>query len=262
MMMRKKIYIMDECHRFSTEAWEALLKTIEEPPEHLMFILATTNDDKIPETIKTRCMCLDFKQLQPKDISAYLGVICQAEQVKADQEALDLIASCCDGGLRRALSYLEAVVAQGSVTSDGAKSLLGMTSSKSIREFLKSVADNSFADGMKISSECLSSGVSVDDFLIGVVEQIYYVIMLKTKGFDPSYISAADQAGAKELFDKFSAVISDTTETGKPTKIYFMEAIKSLQECHRMTVFKVHPQHWVNYSWLTLRRAFSKAKGG
>jgi len=243
MTMRKKIYIMDECHRFSPEAWEALLKTIEEPPSHLMFIFATTDEEKVPETIKTRCMCLDFKHLQPKDISSYLGVICQSEQIKADQESLDLIASSCDGGLRRALSYLEAVIASGSVTSDGTKSLLGLTSSKSMRDFLKSVADGAFADGMKISSECLSTGVSVEDFLVGMTEQLYYVIMLGTKGFDPSFMSSADRDGAKELFEKFSSVLSDKSENRKTTKIYFMNAIGMLQECHRMTVFKIHPQH-------------------
>ena len=260
MMMRKKIYIMDECHRFSTEAWEALLKTIEEPPSHLMFIFATTDDDKVPETIKTRCMCLDFKHLSPKDISAHLAVICQCEKIKADQEAIDLISASCDGGLRRALSYLEAVLAQGSITVDSTKSLLGLTSSKCLREFLRTIATHSFADAMKISSESLSSGVDVEGFLIGLAEQFYYSVMVVTSGFDASFLPEEDRKGAREIFDQFAEALGDKTEPRNETRRAIRRLIHIVQETHKMTVFRIHPQHWINYTWLFLSQEISSIK--
>jgi len=108
---RYKVYIIDEVHMLSTAAFNALLKTLEEPPSHVVFVLCTTDPQKVPETIHSRCQRFDFRRIAPETMVSRLGAICMAEDVEFEGEALDLIAQRAEGGLRNALTSLEQIIA-------------------------------------------------------------------------------------------------------------------------------------------------------
>jgi DNA polymerase-3 subunit gamma/tau len=135
----RKVYIIDEVHMFTKEAISALLKTIEEPPPHAVFILATTDAHKVPTTIVSRCQRFDFRRVGPSDIARRLHYVAQNENVALEEEAAQLIAQTADGGLRDALSLLEQVIAyaQDSVREEDVRLVLGSVS----RELLWSMAD-------------------------------------------------------------------------------------------------------------------------
>ena len=110
-----KVYIIDEVHMLSSSAFNALLKTLEEPPEHVIFILATTEINKVPETIISRCQCYDFKRISVDDIVSCLSNICSKEGIDADPEALRLIASYCNGGMRDSIGLLDKLLSYSNV---------------------------------------------------------------------------------------------------------------------------------------------------
>ena len=110
---RYKVYIIDEVHMLSTAAFNALLKTLEEPPSHVVFILATTDPQKVPETIHSRCQRFDFRRISTEAMVSRLGAICTAENVEFEGEALELIAHRAEGGMRNALTSLEQLIAFG-----------------------------------------------------------------------------------------------------------------------------------------------------
>ncbi|MBQ6547196.1 MAG: DNA polymerase III subunit gamma/tau [Bacilli bacterium] len=110
-----KVYIIDEVHMLSSSAFNALLKTLEEPPEHVIFILATTEINKVPETIISRCQCYDFKRISVKDIVSCLSNICSKEGIDADSEALRLIATYCNGGMRDSIGLLDKLLSYSNV---------------------------------------------------------------------------------------------------------------------------------------------------
>ena len=110
---RKKVYIIDEVHMLSTGAFNALLKTLEEPPEHVMFILATTEPQKLPPTILSRCMRLDFRRVSQNVIADNMKAICRNRGVEVTEDAARLLANCADGSVRDGLSILDQVLAGG-----------------------------------------------------------------------------------------------------------------------------------------------------
>ena len=124
---RYKIYIIDEVHMLSVAAFNALLKTLEEPPAHVVFVLCTTDPQKVPDTIVSRCQRFDFRRIGAEDIAARLAYVCRAEGVQAEPEALELLARHARGGMRDALTALEACIAHdaGAVTLAGARDVVG-----------------------------------------------------------------------------------------------------------------------------------------
>ena len=124
---RYKVYIIDEVHMLSIAAFNALLKTLEEPPDHVVFILATTDPQKVPETIHSRCQRFDFRRISNESIVSRLGAVCVAEGVEFEGDALDLIAHHAGGGMRNALTSLEQTIAfgEGKVTLAVAERMLG-----------------------------------------------------------------------------------------------------------------------------------------
>jgi len=105
--LRRKVYIIDEAHMLTTEAWNAFLKTLEEPPPHVLFILATTEPHKVPETVRSRLQRFDFRRVPTEAIAAHLARICSLEGAQADADALGLVAEAGQGSVRDALSVLD-----------------------------------------------------------------------------------------------------------------------------------------------------------
>ena len=143
-----KIYIIDEVHMLTTAAFNALLKTLEEPPAHVIFVLCTTDPQKILETILSRCQRFDFHRIGNEDIERRLAYVCEQEGLDYDDEALAIVARHAKGGMRDALSTLEqlSVFGNGAVHADDARSLLGEVSDQILGEFARAIADRDVAE--------------------------------------------------------------------------------------------------------------------
>lgn len=143
-----KIYIIDEVHMLTTAAFNALLKTLEEPPAHVIFVLCTTDPQKILETILSRCQRFDFHRIGNEDIAHRLSYVCEQEGFDYDDEALAIVARHAKGGMRDALSTLEqlSVFGNGTVHADDARSLLGEVSDQILGEFARAIADRDVAE--------------------------------------------------------------------------------------------------------------------
>ena len=143
-----KIYIIDEVHMLTTAAFNALLKTLEEPPAHVIFVLCTTDPQKILETILSRCQRFDFHRIGNEDIEHRLSYVCEQEGFDYDDEALAIVARHAKGGMRDALSTLEqlSVFGNGAVHADDARSLLGEVSDQILGEFSRAIADRDVAE--------------------------------------------------------------------------------------------------------------------
>ncbi len=148
---KKRVYIIDEVHMLSNSAFNALLKTLEEPPAHVLFILATTETNSIPATILSRCQRFDFKRITPQVISQRLMKIAQAEQIPLEQGAADLLSRLSDGAMRDALSLLEACQGhQGVLSAEKIQEILGLGSRKSILSLCQAIVNQD-------TSSCLDS---------------------------------------------------------------------------------------------------------
>ena len=143
-----KIYIIDEVHMLTTAAFNALLKTLEEPPAHVIFVLCTTDPQKILETILSRCQRFDFHRIGNEDIERRLAYVCEQEGFDYDDEALAIVARHAKGGMRDALSTLEqlSVFGNGTVHADDARSLLGEVSDQILGEFARAIAERDVAE--------------------------------------------------------------------------------------------------------------------
>ncbi|MGI6045343.1 MAG: DNA polymerase III subunit gamma/tau [Eggerthellaceae bacterium] len=163
---RYKIYIIDEVHMLSTAAFNALLKTLEEPPDHVVFILCTTNPRMVPETIHSRCQRFEFRRIAPEAIVSRLGAVCVSENVEFEGEALDLIAHQAGGGLRDALTSLEQVIAfgEGKVTLAAAERLLGSVDKNDIAEIVEAIGKRDIAACFNWTASYVETGADFAQF--------------------------------------------------------------------------------------------------
>ena len=134
MQGKYKVYIIDEVHMMTTGAFNALLKTIEEPPAHVVFILATTEPNKVIPTIISRCQRFDFNKVSQKDIEKRLSIVCKEEKIEIDSEAISLIAQLADGGMRDSLSILDQCIAycSSNITVDNVREIYGVLTTSDI----------------------------------------------------------------------------------------------------------------------------------
>lgn len=164
---RKKIYIIDEVHMLTKEAFNALLKTLEEPPEHVIFILATTEADKILPTIISRCQRYDFKTLSVNDMKEQLKFISESEGVSLPEEVAELIYENSGGSVRDAVSILERIIVTclgEEITLEKSEQVLGVTSAKKMEEFLKEVESKNYTKLVKILDEFWNDSVEIELF--------------------------------------------------------------------------------------------------
>ena len=163
---RYKVYIIDEVHMLSPAAFNALLKTLEEPPSHVVFILCTTDPQKVPETIHSRCQRFDFRRISNEALVSRLGAVCVAEGVEFEGEALDLIAHRSDGGMRNALTSLEQVIAfsEGAVTLESTERLLGSMDASDLGEIVGAIGRRDVAACFRWTAEFVETGVDLAQF--------------------------------------------------------------------------------------------------
>lgn len=160
---RYKIYIIDEVHMLSTAAFNALLKTLEEPPSHVIFVLATTDPQKVPETILSRCQRFDFRRIGNDELVSRLGAICEMENVPFDGDALELIAHRAQGGMRDALTSLEQMIAfgEGEIDIETAERLLGSVDSSELSEIVLAIGKRDAAACFKWTAEYMETGADL-----------------------------------------------------------------------------------------------------
>ncbi|HUW59063.1 MAG TPA: DNA polymerase III subunit gamma/tau [Planctomycetota bacterium] len=181
---RCKIYIIDEVHMLSKEAFNALLKTLEEPPEHVKFIFATTEPHKLPETIHSRCQRFDFRNISSGDIARRLGQICEAEQVKASEDALMRIARRAKGGMRDAQSLLDQIMAFSpeEVTSVALDFVLGTTFEAEIDRLLGAFQSRDPAEALRVVNALTAAGEDLTEFLGRLLEALRALMVVKACG--------------------------------------------------------------------------------
>lgn len=194
---RAKVYIIDEVHMLSTAAFNALLKTLEEPPDHVVFILCTTDPQKVPATIHSRCQRFDFHRISSDEIVARLGAICVSEGVEFEPEALALIADRSDGGMRNALTTLEQLMAfcDGKVTLSGAEDLLGALDSSDMAEIVRAIGRRDAKECFTWTAKYVETGADLAHFVEDLAIRVRSLYVMSVAGEEaPLEITDADRA--------------------------------------------------------------------
>ncbi len=178
-----KIYIIDEVHMLSTAAFNALLKTLEEPPEHVVFIFATTEVQSVPDTILSRCQRFNFRRISAGQIAAHLGTIAQVEGIQVEEGALHLLASRADGALRDAEGLLDQVVSLGAeVSQQAVVQVLGLVDRGLYFELLDAMREAAPAQVLDIVARAVDEGVDIEEFVYGLVELLRHLLFAKIQG--------------------------------------------------------------------------------
>lgn len=179
-----KVYIIDEVHMLSSGAFNALLKTLEEPPPHVIFILATTEVQKLPQTILSRCQRFDFRTITSADVAARLDEVAKADGVEADEDALMLIAGMAEGSMRDALSILDRCIAfgQSKLSYDDVVDILGIAEGKLSLDILRAIADEDTKTALSVLNEGIKEGKAAARILDGLMHCARNMLMIKTAG--------------------------------------------------------------------------------
>ncbi|MCB0122182.1 MAG: DNA polymerase III subunit gamma/tau, partial [Caldilineaceae bacterium] len=181
---RFKVYIIDEVHMLSISAFNALLKTLEEPPPHARFMLATTEPHKIPATILSRCQRFDLRRIAVPEIVNHLRHIAQEEGFGAEEEALTAIARGAQGCMRDAISLLDQMLSYGNetVTFQQVQQALGAVSAQAVGELVDALAERNVAAGLTLIQQLMVEGASLTEFCHQVVEHLRHVMVLQMTG--------------------------------------------------------------------------------
>ncbi len=181
---RSKVYIIDEVHMLSTHAFNALLKTLEEPPAHVYFVFATTSPQKIPDTIKSRCQRHHFKRLDNAEIAARLEFICKAEKVAYEPDGLRLLARKADGSMRDGTSLLDQCVTAsgGNVTALAVRGILGLVDQEKVLAFVDAIAAGDATQPLQLLDQAIDEGVDLNDLLSALLEAYRDLMLLSVPG--------------------------------------------------------------------------------
>ncbi|GAB4513420.1 MAG: hypothetical protein OHK0046_14080 [Anaerolineae bacterium] len=197
---RYKVYIIDEVHRFTGNAFDALLKTLEEPPDHAIFVLATTEIDKVPATIKSRCLQFEFRRVSLIQVADRLQTIAESEGLKIERGALELVARQGTGSVRDSISLLDQMVSDPNevITLDVAQRILGTASSTAVKELVEAIVNEDIPRGLHEINLAIDSGNDPRQFGQQTVEHLRAVLLAQTSSADLVEASAEDHA----LFDR------------------------------------------------------------
>lgn len=216
-----KIYIMDEVHMLSVGAVNAFLKTLEEPPKNVIFILATTDPQKLPITILSRCQRFDFKRISQKEISDRLKKITDSQEISYEQKSLDLISRICDGAMRDALSILDQAIAMGDnkINYEDLVSILGLVTNEYLFEITDAIIDRSVEKSMIIIDKLVYSGKDMQLFIKDLIAHFRNLLMVKVTN------------NPEEVLDMSLENIYLVKEQGRKIRVEeIMRAIRILQD--------------------------------
>ena len=236
-----KVYIIDEVHMLSTGAFNALLKTLEEPPAHVIFILATTDMHKIPLTILSRCQRFDFKKIDSEEMFAKLKEICTLEKKEISDNVLRLITKLSDGGCRDAINLLDQVISlsNDNITEDEIYDLQGRVSEKTIIEFLKSICDNEVDVGMKLIDNFVTTGKNLNT----IVDEL--LILLRNISLAQN-ISSYFAEEEKKVYLTFDLSIDIIKEMTRILLELSSQIVKSNNQKNLFEIYYIYLIHTVN----------------
>jgi DNA polymerase III subunit gamma/tau len=206
---RFKIYILDEAHQITDAAFNALLKTLEEPPGHVIFMMATTQPEDIPQTIRSRCQHFSFRAVKFDQIVGQLRELCGKENIPADEDALALLAEAGDGSVRDALSLLDQAIAssEGRLSAEGVRQLIGVAPSGVLEQIMKAVSQSASQEILQITDRLLGEGQNPVHFAKQLVRFLRNAIVAKVAGSDSSLLQISSDESARvvriaELFSE------------------------------------------------------------
>ena len=200
-----RVYIIDEVHMLSTGAFNALLKTLEEPPKHVKFLLATTEPQKIPATILSRCQRFDFKRISNEDIIKRLKIVCEESKIEISDEALNLIATLAEGGMRDALSILERCNQDGEdkIDENKIRDLVGIPKITYIKQIVESIINYDVDSSLKTIEEIIKEGKDLNNLLWEIIKYVKDILLFKSTGSGQTY-SKEEVEDIKNLSEKIS----------------------------------------------------------
>lgn len=205
---KKRIYIIDEVHRLSGAAFDALLKTLEEPPPHVIFIFATTEPLKVPETILSRTQRFDFRRVSAGDLVEHLRKVAKAENLNVDEAALQLLARKADGSVRDSLSLLDQVAAftGDNITHEGVIDALGLVDRQTLFDFSSAVASKDSKTVLHLTKRILDGGVDVADFVQELLEhfRLLMILTIDKDSADVLHLSSDELDDYAKQADNFS----------------------------------------------------------
>lgn len=200
-----KVYIIDEVHRFSGSAFDALLKTLEEPPEHAIFVLATTEIDKVPQTIKSRCLQFEFRRFTVHETADRLQRIVTTEGLQAERPALEMIARYGTGSMRDSISLLDQIVTDPDepITLALVERVLGTASSVAVKSLAQAMIEGDAADGLRVINAAVDSGTDPRQFGQQVVEHLRSLLITQTAGAEMVEASPDERTLFTEQAEQF-----------------------------------------------------------
>ena len=205
---RYKIWILDEAHQITDAAFNALLKTLEEPPGHVIFMMATTQPEDIPQTIRSRCQHFSFHAVRFEEIVGQLRAIAEHESIQADDSALAMLAEAGDGSMRDALSILDQAIAccGTTLTAELVRGLVGAVPAETLEEILEAVAENSSERVLRLADKLVTEGQNPAHLARQMVRFLRNAVMAKVGGADSPLlqISADERARVARVAEKFS----------------------------------------------------------
>lgn len=236
------VYIIDEVHMLSSGAFNALLKTLEEPPEHVIFILATTEAHKVPQTILSRCQRFDFKRIKPSDIVLRMKEIAHGDKLNISDDAYELLSHLADGSMRDGLSILERVISAcgNSITAENITATLGISTAESVFQITDAIEKNDINKIMAIIDSIMADGKDLRVFIDSLIKQFRDMLICKITDDSSAMLDycAEDMVKLKALSDKMSfekishaaSVLSDAQADTKwiksPRIVYELALIK------------------------------------
>ncbi len=240
---RYKVYIIDEVHMLSPGAFNALLKTLEEPPEYVIFILATTDPQKIPATVLSRCQRYDFRRMSKKDIAGHLEEIAGRENIRVEEKALEYIAEAADGSMRDSLSILDQCLAYhyGEVlTYDHVLEILGAADNSVFSGLLGKILDNDIEGAVGVISDLISSGREISQLINDFIWYLRDVLLVKSVGkrevldlSEDNYELALADAGRVGK-DRLTSIITSMAELANRTRFSSQKRVQLEVEIIRL----------------------------
>ena len=206
--VKYKVYIIDEVHMLTTEAFNALLKTLEEPPHHVMFILATTEPHKLPATIISRCQRFDFRRIMGRQIVERLRYIAEQKEVKVEEEAYWLVARAAEGGMRDALSIFDQVISFGGdeVRSEDIIAMVGAISSDTLAKIARATAERNVPEALGLIGGLIDNGKDIGQLLHDLVTYFRDLLMHRT-------VPHLEEVKDRVNYDREFAEVADLFET-------------------------------------------------
>jgi DNA polymerase III subunit gamma/tau len=258
--VKYKVYIIDEVHMLSIGAFNALLKTLEEPPKHVIFILATTEPHKIPLTIISRCQRFDFRRISVQSIVRRMKEIVENQSIKVEEEALKVIASSADGGMRDALSLLDQAISfsDDKVTLEDVLFITGSVSHKMLANLVRFIFENNVTEALKTIHEWLDQGKDplklIEDLIYYYRDMLLYKSapnleeVMERVAIDDAFVSLCEQIPIEQIYETIEVLNQSQQEmkwTNHP-RIFVEVAIVKLCQTERVQPPSVHYEELLN----------------